>query len=199
MFCEKYADQGILYLYDDLEPEARHEFELHLKICPQCQAALALLKEGKQLAQMVPLEEIAPISYEEIAPSVKPAQNIFEKYIQPYLDSIRSVFQNKRRLVLVPVAVAFLLLMMFYIFGPGFKPSISPYSETAFDWDVGLRESLDSLDQKIAQLKSENLVMKKTSWDSTLYSAVDYFSDERLGQIATDIQSLSSELTHFNF
>lgn len=199
MFCELYADGGILYLYDELEPDERHEFEAHLKACQSCQVELALLKEGKQFAQMLPLEEIAPISYEKIVPSVKPAQSIFEKYIKPSLDSIRSFFQNKRRLVLAPVAVAFLLLIMFYVFGPGFKPSVSPYSETAFDWDVGLRESLDSLDQKIAQLKSENLVIKTASFDSTFYSAVDNFSDQHLDQIAADIQSLSSELNQFNF
>ncbi len=200
MFCEKYADWGILYLYDELEPEEREEFGTHLKTCQSCQGELTLLTEGKQFAQMLPLEEIAPISYEEIVPSVKPVQAIFEKYIQPFGNPIRSIFQNKRRLMLVPVAVVFLLLMMFYLFNPGFKPSVAPYGEDmAFDWDVGLRESLDNLDQKIAQLKSENLVVKKTSGDSTLYSAGDNFPEEHLDQIAAGIQSLSSELSQFNF
>jgi hypothetical protein len=199
MFCEKYADWGILYLYDELEPDSRKDFEAHLNTCHRCQAELVLLKESKLFAQMLPLEEIAPISYEEIVPSVKPAQTIFEKYIQPFWDSIRPIFPTKRSLVLVPVAAAFLLLMMFYVFGPGFKPSVSPYGKTAFDWDVGLRESLDTLDQKIVQLKSETLLAENTSTDSTFYSAVDNFSDEHLDQIKADIHSLSSELTHFNF
>ncbi|MCU0644107.1 MAG: zf-HC2 domain-containing protein [bacterium] len=202
MFCEKFAEWGILYLYDELEPEARHEFETHLKLCQQCQGELALLKEGKLFARMLPLEEMAPISYEEIVPSLKPAQGIFEKYVQPFGNSIRSIFQDKRRLVLVPVGVAFLLLMMFYLFNPQlkiFKSSDSPYSETVLDWEVGLGESLDNLDQKIAQLKSENLVVTKTSWDSTLYSEVDYFSDQHINQIKADIQSLTNELSHLNF
>ncbi len=199
MFCKKYAEWGILYIYDELEPEARHEFETHLKLCQQCQGELALLTEGKQFARMLPLEEIAPIFYEEVVPSVKPAQSIFEKYIQSFFDSILPIFQDKRRLMLVPVAVAFLLLMMVYLFNPKFKPSVAPWGETAFDWDVGLAESLDSLDQKIVQFKSENLVQKKTSWDTTFYSALDNFSDEHLDQIAAGIQSLSSELSQFNF
>jgi len=44
MFCEKYADWGILYLYDELEPDAKHALEAHLKTCQQCQVELALLK-----------------------------------------------------------------------------------------------------------------------------------------------------------
>jgi len=152
---------------------------------------------------MLPLEEIAPISYEEIVPSLKPDQSFYKKDIQPYWDSIHSFFQNKRRLMLVPVGAAFLCLIMFYLFNPEFKiftSSDSPYSETIFDWNVGLEESLDNLDQKIAQLKSENLFMEKDSLNNTLlYSSVDYFSDQHIDQIEADIQSLSSELTHFNF
>ena len=199
MFCEKYAEWGILYLYDELESDAKLAFEAHLKTCHQCPGELALLKESKLFAQMLPLEEIAPISYEEIAPSLRPDQGIFEKYIQPFWTSIRSIFGTNRRLVLVPVGVAFLFLMMFYMFNHGLKPLVSPYNETVFDWDVGLEESLDDLDQKIVQLKSENLFMKKDSLDNTFYSAVDNFSDQHLDQIEADIQSLSSELSQFNF
>lgn len=199
MFCKKYTDWGILYLYDELEPDAKLVFEAHLKTCHQCQSEQALLKESKLFAQMLPLEEIAPISYEEIAPSLKPDQGIFEKYIQPFWTSIRLIFGTNRRLVLVPVGVAFLFLMMFYLFNPGFKLSVPPYSETVFDWDVGLEESLDKLDQKIAQLKSENLFMEKDSLDNSFYSSVDYFSDQHLDQIEADIQTLTNELTHINF
>ena len=181
MFCEKYVDRGILYLYDELEPNAKHDFEAHLKTCPQCQCELALLKESKLFAQVLPLEEIEPISYEEIVPLSKPVHSIHEKYIQPFLDSIRSLFQNNRRLVLVPVGVAFLLLIMFYLFNPGFKSSVSPYSE------------------KITKLKSEYLFMERDSLDNTFYSSVEYFSDQHIDQIEADIQSLSSELNHFNF
>jgi hypothetical protein len=149
MFCEKYADWGILYLYDELESDAKQAFEAHLNTCPPCQGELALLKESQLFTQMLPLEEIAPIFYAEIVPLSKPAHSVFEKYIQPFLDSIRSLFQNKRRLVLVPVGVAFLFLMMFYVFDPGFKSSVPPYNETVFDWDVGLEASLEKLDQKL--------------------------------------------------
>lgn len=199
MFCENYADWGILYLYDELELDARQEFEAHLKNCQGCQGELALLTESKQFAQMLPLEEIAPISFEEIVPSAKPAQRFFEKYIQPLWDSMRPIFLAKPRLVLVPVASAFLLLLMFYLFHPKFEPSVAPYGDMALDWEVGLRESLDTLDQKIRQLKSENLVMEAEPLAQTGYSSGDHFSDQHFNQIAADIQSLSSELNHLNF
>ncbi len=203
MFCEKYAEWGILYLYDELEFDAKQAFEAHLNSCPQCQGVLALLKESKLFAQMLPLEEIAPISYEEIVPSLKPDHSFFEKYIQPYFNSICSLFQNKRHLILIPVGVAFLFLIMIYVFNPGFKifkSSVSLYSETIFDWDIGLEESLNDLDQKITQLKSENRFMEKDSLDNSLfYSSVDYFCVQHIDQIEADIQSLSSELTPFNF
>jgi len=80
-----------------------------------------------------------------------------------------------------------------------FKSSDSPYSETVLDWEVGLGESLDNLDQKIALLRSEKPFIAKASSDSTFYSAADYFSDQHIDQIAADIQSLSSELSQFNF
>jgi len=202
MFCKKYADRGILYLYDELDPNEKQAFEAHLKICPMCQGELALLTEGKQFARMVPLEQIAPISYKEFVPSVKPVQNIVEKYIQPFWETIRPILQYKRRLVLVPMGVAFLFVMMLYMLDPQFKifkSSLSPYSETILDWDTGMRESLDSLDQKIALLRSEKPFIAKASTEHALYPAADFFSDQHLDQIAADIQSLSNELNQFNF
>lgn len=202
MFCENYADWGILYLYDELAPDAKNAFKVHLSTCQKCQSELMRLKESKHLVQSLPLEEIAPISFKEIVPLAKPAPNIFEKYIQPFWNSIYSVFQYRRRWLLVPVAVSFLLLMMFYLFNPGFKifqSSVSPDTEMAFEWDVGLMESLDSLDQKITQLKSENLVREAEPLAQTGYFSGDHFSDQHFNQIAADIQSLSSELNHLNF
>ena len=202
MFCEKYIDRGILYLYDELDPDEKQAFEAHLHTCHQCQAELALLKENKLFAMMLPIEEIEPISYEEISPVSKSDRIIFKNFVQPFLDSIRSIFQNKRRLALVPVGAAFLILMIFYLFNPGFnifRTSVSPYSETVFDWDFGFEESLDSLDQKIVKLKSENLFMETDSLDNTFYSHVANFSDQHIDQIAAEIQSLSSEMSHLNF
>ena len=202
MFCEKNAGQGILYLYGELEPAAKQVFEAHLTACPQCQSEMALLKESKLFAQMLPLEEIAPVSYEKIVSSLKPEQSFFEKYIQPAWKPLRATLEVKRRLVLVPVGAAFLFLLLFYLFNPEFeffKSSASRDSETVFAWEVGVGESLDELEQKIAQIKSENLFMEKAAVDSTFYASVDYSTDQHIAQIEANIQSLSSELSHLNF
>lgn len=202
MFCEKNAGQGILYLYGELEPAAKQAFEAHLTACLQCQGELALLKESKLFAQMLPLEEIAPVSYEKVVSSLQPKQRLFEKYIQPAWTSIRVILEVKRRLILVPVGAAFLFLLLFYSFNPEFeffKSSTSRESEAVFAWEIGVGESLDELEQKIAQIKAENLFMEKTVVDTTFYTSVDYSTDQHIAQIEANIQSLSSELHHLNF
>lgn len=202
MSCEDYADQGILYLYDELEPAAKQIFEAHLKACPQCQSELALLKEGKLFAQMLPLEEIAPVSYGKVVSSLKPEQSFFEKYIQPAWTSIRAILEVKRRLVLVPVGAALLLLLMFYLAIPEFKLSRSSeprQSDTGFAWEIGLGESLDELEHKIAQIRSQDLFTEEAAADSAFYTSADYSTDQHIDRIEASIQSLSSELHQLSF
>ena len=197
MFCKKYADRGVLYLYNELETGAKHDFEAHLESCHKCQAELALLKESKMFTSMLLLEKISPVVLEETIPSYNTGR--YEKYVNLLKSLFRSIFPGGRRLVLVPAGALFLFILMFYLFNPEFnifRSSVSHYDEYIFDWDVGLEESIADMDQRITQLKSENLFMELDSLNSDFsYASIDDYSD----QIEADVQSLSSELASFNF
>jgi len=196
MFCNQYANQGILYLYGELENHEKELFEIHLARCKDCQAELALLQTSKKLTQQLPFEDIEPISYRQFISLSKSSDNVIVKYRQIFSDFIGSIFQAKRRFVFVPAVMIVLCLILIYLF----KPSIPPDHEMLFAWDNGWEESFDQLDQKIAQLNLENLSTEADLFEEiSSYSSIKVDSDEKFDQLEAEIELLSNELAHLNF
>jgi hypothetical protein len=196
MFCEKYADWGILYLYDELEAREKELFGKHLANCKHCQAELTLLQESKTLARALPADDIAPDFYPQLFWVSKSDDNFIAKYKWIISDFIESIFQTRPRLVFVPAVVILFCLILIYLS----KPSVSSDPEMLFAWDTGWEESFDRLDQKIAQFKLDYSSTKADlSGETSDYSAVKVNSDDRIDQLKADIESLTNELSHSNF
>lgn len=189
MFCEMYANQGILYLYDELEPVEKLEFESHLQGCKSCQVELELLEQSRVMTQALPVEDILPISYAQYA---KSKDEWFVKKLQNAIAELWSLLPSKKRIVFAPAFAAVLVLIVILII----KPTPQSTNNLA-SWDAGLEDSLTSVEEKIAEFKIEH------SFDvnsfSEEYDLVDSFTDERLSAIEADIQMVSIELNSLEF
>ncbi|MBN2090582.1 zf-HC2 domain-containing protein [candidate division KSB1 bacterium] len=196
MFCEKYADLGILYLYDELEDNEKQSFEKHLADCRHCQAELTHLQESKTLTELLPSDDIDPNFYRELVMLPESSYDLRAKYRQIFADFFESIFLTRRRFVFLPAVAILFCFMLVYLF----KPSASNQSEMLYAWDSGWEESFDRLEQKIARFKSDySSTQTDFSGETSDYSADKVDSDNRLEQIEADIQSLSNELNHSNF
>src|SRR3954470_14309203 len=60
MNCEWVKQNGVLYLYDELPDDARHEMEQHLRKCAECAREMNELRELHQVLARVPVEEPSP-------------------------------------------------------------------------------------------------------------------------------------------
>jgi len=189
MFCEKYSDNGILYLYGELEQDEQLAFETHLEKCKSCQAELAVLAHSKKLSQLIPEEDIKPFSITEFNSQ---QDNGFVNILLTAINTVKLFIQTKPRLVLASSFVITLGLIVVYIF----RPTI-PANPELTKWNAGLEESLNKIDQRIAYLNSENI------FDTQSFSEVilpdDMFSVERLDQIEEDIRLISQELNSLEF
>ena len=58
MFCNQFENEGVLYLYDELNAEESKKFEAHIVDCSKCQMALAQFSETRDVYRE--LESDAP-------------------------------------------------------------------------------------------------------------------------------------------
>jgi hypothetical protein len=196
MFCEQFTDQGILYLYDELAPHDTQAFESHVKSCENCRAEMALLQTSKMLLHRLPVEQIEPITYEKLISRAPSRKSLYAKYIQPILDSLPSIQIVKPRYLLATAAATVLGIMLIFLL----KPRMPFNHEKLFAWDAGWEESLDQLDQRILNLKSETFSSETDLPEWTLgYSSGNAGSNNKLAQIEAKIQSLNNELSHLDF
>ena len=57
MNCEWVQQNTVLYLYDELADDARHELEQHIRRCQDCAAELAAQQEFQEQMNVLPVEE----------------------------------------------------------------------------------------------------------------------------------------------
>lgn len=196
MFCEQFADQGILYLYDELATQDKQVFELHVKSCEDCRAELAILQTSKLLFQNLPEEEIEPITYRKLIFQSSNNKTLYAKYIRPILDSLPSIQIVKPHYLLATAAATVLGIMLIFLL----KPRMPLNHEMLLAWDAGWEESLDQLDKTILKLKSESLSIEtdlSEEMPGYSYSIVDSY--DKFVQIEAEIQSLNNDLSHLNF
>lgn len=193
MFCEQFVNDGILYLYDELQQKEKQVFEKHAATCKACQAELEVLRNSRQLFKILPEEQIEPVSFAEILSSSGTGENLREKYILPVLNSVCSIIRVRPGLAFVPAVAIVMALLLIYIL----KTPI-PIDPQITMWDSGLQDSLNIIDEKIEQFKTENVFTESDSLD-IYYSSTETFSDEKIQQIEADIELLSSELNSLTF
>jgi hypothetical protein len=196
MFCEQFADQGILFLYDELAPHDKQVFESHVKSCENCRAELALLQTSKMLFHSVPEEDIEPVTYQKLNFRPSNSKSLYAKYIQSILDSLPSIQVVRPSYALSAAAlIAFGIMLIFLL-----KPRTLLNHETLFAWDAGWEESFDRLDQRMLKLKSETSSGETDLSEGTSgYSSGNAGSNNKLAQIEAEIQSLNNELSSMDF
>src|SRR5271166_2826723 len=57
MNCDWVQQNTVLYLYDELADDARHELEQHIRRCQDCAAELAAQEEFQEQMNVLPVEE----------------------------------------------------------------------------------------------------------------------------------------------
>ncbi|MCJ7582929.1 MAG: zf-HC2 domain-containing protein [Candidatus Aminicenantes bacterium] len=109
MNCKYFEDLFSLYLEDDLSPEKRISFELHLDSCSECRELFALIKETNEALSVFP----------EIEVPLQLRNRLYEIPIQKKRFSFK--LDVLLRPALQPVfagATIFLILISFYAFHP---------------------------------------------------------------------------------
>jgi hypothetical protein len=196
MFCEQFADQGILYLYDELAPHDKQVFETHIESCENCRSELAVLQTSKILLHRLPMEQIEPITYEKLISWAPFGKSLYAKYVQPILDCLPSIQVVRPRYALTAAAAIVLGIVLIFLL----KPNMPSNHETLFAWDSGWEESFDRLDQRIQKLKSETFSRySDLPAETEVYSSGSADSNNKLALIEAKIQSLNNELSSMDY
>ena len=204
MFCDKYSEWGILYLYNELEADEKKRFEAHLFKCEHCQTELAVLKETKELVHSLPQEELDPHACKKLFHIAKKQNKTVSVPWKHLLESLKILLQPKWRLAFVPVAILILTLGIIYIKNPSIvtqTPTLLTDQEFLLDWDSGLEESLDALETEINQFTFQSDISTELAVmdDEQVLISQESYSDEKLAQIEEDIRLLARELNSLNF
>ncbi len=194
MSCNKFDQYGILYLYDELNPEKLRFYRDHLKSCEKCNNLIAEFEGSKN-------------KYSDI-PDVSPPQKLLfrinlQARKEAVLNRIRTTAEKLKfrpRLVAalgLPVA-ALIILLTFYL---QFDPLPDLWQNKHLTWSNGIDSAIDSLNLEI-EILYPNLF--PTDVDSVLLSLVNtldeyssYESDVKI--IEQDIDILSSNYNQFNY
>ena len=204
MFCKKYANWGILYLYNELEAKEKQIFEAHFHKCSNCQEELKILQDSKEMYQLLPQEDISPVSLNEVL-QIEPTRRFNIKHLlNRFTHFFQSITLPKKRLVLAPIGIILLIVLMFNL-GKFFHTSNTLEflgdEKYVLEWNSGLIDSLKIIDERLADFKIDAGLIQETiiTDEETDESLWDNFVNNKLSQIDEEIQLLSNELGALNF
>lgn len=194
MFCNQFEDQGILYLYEELDVEQSKKFEAHIANCSKCQMALAQFSQARDVYRS--LESEAPSTWTLFLLKFK--SRIFN-YSTVFKKLISKLFQPKKLWIpatVSSVALIFICLSLFGIFNNKQNFAVNP--EEILEWTILSDDSISSLGQKIDGIFVETLTTNKTDDHN---KSTDSIFDEDLGlnEIQQDIIFLSWDINKSYF
>ena len=194
MSCNKFDQYGILYLYDELNPDKLRFFREHLQSCEKCGKLIAELKSNKKLYSALP----------EDSPPQKLLFRInLEAKKQTYLNRIKAIAQNIQfRQRLAPAFVAIVVLVLISIsFFHQFETQPVRLDDKHFAWSNGIDSEIDSLNLEIDIFYPKLLAFESDTLQ--LYPSDPlgdlFVKDLRMKKIEQDIDILSISYEQLNF
>ena len=194
MSCNKFDQYGILYLYDELNPDKLRFFTEHLQSCAKCKNSIAEFEGSKN-------------KYSDISEVSPPQKLLFRINLQArkeaVLNRIRSTAEKLKFRPLLVAALglpitALIILLTFYF---QFDSQTVLLQDKHLTWSNGVDSAIDSLNFEIDILYP---TLFSSDVDSVLLSLVNssdeyssYESDVKI--IDQDIDILFSNFNQFNY
>ena len=192
MFCEKYKDIGILYLYDELSDTAASQFEAHMHSCSSCREELALLKSTAKLVHRLPVETVSQELLDKVLKESKqrhfnPVSNIISNLFNPLL-------WPRRRFVLTAFATATLIFLGLSIVQRTNR-DLPVSDENLLAWNYSIEEKLIDIEANLTTLLTDEKdeMMFETEIDDSERDALESSPDERLEYLEKELERLTEE------
>lgn len=176
--CDEYTEEIILYIYGELEGEAKSALEQHIRGCKACAAELEELSGAHAAAaESKPVPAISLETSERIKWNArKTAAGIIRQ--TPPLAVARAA---RSRILTAALAASFLLLTVsvsYFYLSRGRTAPQSPPSAAALSWDSGASEAIDSMNRRLVRLNenSRNRPRREAAYDKKvekIRSAID--------------------------
>ena len=143
--CPYFQYNELLYLSNELSPEDRQRFEIHLKGCPHCQ--LRLKQAQEVVSQLVPLNLI---------PSHQCLERVNAEITQR-AKSLSATRLTKLRLVrwagAVVAACIGIFILASILINPIHERFIPPEDNVVFQWENGTTSELAQLSRQVLSLE----------------------------------------------
>lgn len=194
MSCNKFDQYGILYLYDELNPDKLRFFREHLQSCAKCKNSIAEFERTKNISSTIP--EISP-----------PQKLLFRINLQARKEAVLNRFKSKAeklkfrpRLVAalgLPVAALIILLTFYSQYNP--QPDLLQNKHLA--WSNGVDSAIDSLNIEIDILYPTLFSADADSFMLSLVNSSSEYSsyESNVKIIEQDIDILSLNYNQFNY
>jgi len=197
MFCNKFENQGILYLYNEMGDEDKERFEAYLRECSKCRMALEQLGETTNFYRSI--EDATPRFRIIFLLKLRSRLSIFSIVVKNF---IAELFSKKR--YWIPASVSSLAVLLLFLFQIGIfngKQGISFSEKQITAWTILSDDSLNSLKQQINNIFVEDFFVTEedSSKNRIELSQINFDNDLGLNEIETDIILLSWDINQSYF
>ena len=194
MFCKEFENEGILYLYDELNAEESKKLEAHIADCSKCQMTLAQFSQTRDAYRA--LESEVPSIRTLFLLKLKSRKFNYSTAFKKFLSQL---FQPKKLWIPVTVSSVALILICLSVFGIfNNKQNFFVNPEELLEWTILSDDSINSLDQQIDEIFAENLTTNEVNKADDQRKLL-FDEDLGLNEIQQDIIFLSWDINQSYF
>ena len=153
MFCNRFEDKGILYLYNELDIDESQRFEAHIANCSKCQLALAQFSDTRDVYRK--LEYEAPTIWTLFILKFKSRSINYSAAFKKFISQLPESKKLWIPATVSTLALIFICLSLLGIFNK--KQNFVVNTEEVCEWTILNDDSISSLDQQINEIFAENL------------------------------------------
>lgn len=179
MFCNQFENEGILYLYNELDVEESNRFETHVVDCPKCQMALGQFNKTRDVYRK--LESEIPSMWTLFLLKFKSRRFNYSAVFNKFLSKLPESKKIWIPAMVSTLALILICLSLFGIFNKDQKVVMNP--EEILEWTILSDDSIGSLNQQIDEIFAENFTINEVKKAN---EKIKFLFDEDLG--LTDIQ-----------
>jgi hypothetical protein len=196
MFCKSLENEGILYLYDELDSADRKNFETHILNCSRCRSAVEQFRETRDFYQKVEVD--APSIWTLLLLKLKSRTFTFFTRLKKFFLALS---RQKKLWIPATVSLAIIFISLAIIKTFQRKSNIPVNSEEILEWTILSDDSVNSLDQQMDDIFAKNVNIKKINGGEEAMNVTDSMFDDDFGltEIKQDIILLSWDINQSYF
>jgi|GEM_PF-5358619 len=195
MFCEKYKNTALLYLYDELEQDVEKDFLKHLSTCEKCRQELASLKTTQEAVRSIPLDDVESSRIESILNKAQAGASASEK-LKSLMNHARQVINPMPRIAWIGTAALAVIFLLFFWHISPFESEPTMNQKRLLQWDANLNETIDSLEDEMSLLMDNGDALVRETIDKELF---ENKTEHRLDHVRDEILSLYKEINKNSF